>query len=651
MTEDFKTKLLEYFTGNFTEGTTPYTYYQSDIETNVNNLYSTLSSEIGNQYTGEFFMTGVLQAKTPGNVESNIHIMYGYSVGSTLHPHDFGFIVLIDDNFNILEILTQFSSGVVFGEFNCLNVDEDGYLYGIETKYNDTQKRFIMLNNPAIKLPTESYQVKIRKTYNLPNEINSNSYNLIKKQVGGANYLMVGLASGKPTATNLEIIVGASNNWTTYNYGGIQTFTTTYCLDVYAIWTGGLYFDIIGETYINSNVEVSRFYLNGSIIDYSDYEISYNNSEVFNITGKYGNNQEAIIGVITSDYSTYMKHEIIVYIPGTGDPPTTIYSKTGGYYGTNASMNDIQVNGLNIYYSEMIQTGVGTYNCEVGRIIMNGSNVSTLETFNQIATSGDRYFYNYLFVTKENNLYTFNMQVENTAYIVKQEFNLNDYNSGAVDNTKYFIPKSSNLFNGNELILSKELYNLTINDNVTVATVEIPNMKLNSDTINGENLVGSTYQNLVEAEVEFTKNQYEVVDVNFINTIGIQNKNNETIQEVEGQNRLNDSISQTTDYSSAKMTKYRINYADETNEIYTNTWYLVKNYYQTFLNITPNKEISNIEFISEDEQTIYTTIYPVLEVGKTYTITQDVYIAPKQLIEQLYYNDEEIYYNNNKIYY
>ena len=80
-----------------------------------------------------------------------------------------------------------------------------------------------MLNNPAIKLPTESYQVKIRKTYNLPNEINSNSYNLIKKQVGGANYLMVGLSSGKPTATNLEIIVGASNNWTTYNYGGNQT--------------------------------------------------------------------------------------------------------------------------------------------------------------------------------------------------------------------------------------------------------------------------------------------------------------------------------------------------------------------------------------------------------------------------------------------
>ena len=51
MTEDFKDKLLKYFTGNFVEGTTAYTFYQSDMSENINNLYNTLSSEIGNQYT------------------------------------------------------------------------------------------------------------------------------------------------------------------------------------------------------------------------------------------------------------------------------------------------------------------------------------------------------------------------------------------------------------------------------------------------------------------------------------------------------------------------------------------------------------------------------------------------------------------------
>jgi hypothetical protein len=174
-------------------------------------------------------------------------------------------------------------------------------------------------------------------------------------------------------------------------------------------------------------------------------------------------------------------------------------------------------------------------------------------------------------------------------------------------------------------------------------------MKLNSDTINGENLIGTTYQNLVEAEVEFTKNQYEVVDVNFINTLGIQNKNNETIQETEGQNRLNDSISQTIDYEDARMTRYRINYQDGTTLTNSNTWLLIANYYTTDLTITVSKEISSIDFISEDENTIYTTIYPVLEVGKTYKISQDVYIAPKQSLEQVYYNTDEVYYNNDKI--
>ena len=188
MTEDFKTKLLEYFTGNFTEGTTPYTYYQSDVESNINNLYQTLSSELGNQYTGEFEITGILNAKTPAG-DINIHILYGTSSGSTLHPHDFGFIVLIDDSFNVLDILTQYTSGVIIGNLQVLNVDEEGYLYGIETNYNSTQKRFIMLNNVALKLINENYYVKIRRTYNLPSEINGNNYNLINKQAGGAKYL------------------------------------------------------------------------------------------------------------------------------------------------------------------------------------------------------------------------------------------------------------------------------------------------------------------------------------------------------------------------------------------------------------------------------------------------------------------------------
>ena len=162
MTDEFKDKLLKYFTGNLQEGTTPYTFYQSDMSTNINNLYNTLSSEIGNQYTGGFDVTGVLQAKTTGDNNLNVYILYGTANGSTKHTYDFGYIVLIDEEFNIIDILTEYSSGVVIGPLDVLNVDENGYLYGIEKNYNDTQKRFIMLNNVALKLANENYQVKIQ---------------------------------------------------------------------------------------------------------------------------------------------------------------------------------------------------------------------------------------------------------------------------------------------------------------------------------------------------------------------------------------------------------------------------------------------------------------------------------------------------------
>lgn len=646
MTQDFKTKLLEYFTGNFQEGTTPYTYYQSAVETNINNLYQTLSSQIGNQYTGEFEITGALTAKTQSG-DINIHILYGTAVGSTLHPHDFGFIVLIDDSFNVLDIITQYSSGVIMGDFNVLNVDENGYLYGIETNYNSTQKRFIMLNNVALKLDNENYKVKIRRTYNLPSGINSNYYKFINKEANGSRYFFAGItyvnSIATPIGVLLEIIVGASNNWTTYNYTGSYTLTGTSLLDLRVTWTGGnLDFLILGK---DGNYACTFWmYQDGMYVN-----TMFISNDLFDLKGKFYADNSFIIGYITTDYSTYLDYTILGDRAGIS---SILSQERGSYFGTTtAATCDIQTDGINIYYLQAIQKNASDYNFKCGRIIIPSPyNYELIPTFQVTASSGARYYYNNLFITQENNLYTWYLQVENTCYKVIQSFNLNDYNNGAINNTKYFVPKSANLYNNSKIILSKNLYNLTVNDNVTTATVEISNMDLNNITINGENLIGNTYQNLVEANVTFTKNQYEVVDVNFINTIGIQNKNNETIQEIEGQNRLNNSISQATDYSSAKMTKYRINYADETTSINSCTWYLRTNYYNTLLSISVSKEISSIDFISQDENTVYTTIYPELEIGKTYKISQDVYIAPKILSEKLYYNTDEIYYNTDEVY-
>ena len=649
MTDEFKDKLLKYFTGNLQEGTTPYTFYQSDMSTNINNLYNTLSSEIGNQYTGGFDVTGVLQAKTTGDNNLNVYILYGTANGSTKHTYDFGYIVLIDEEFNIIDILTEYSSGVVIGPLDVLNVDENGYLYGIEKNYNDTQKRFIMLNNVALKLANENYQVKIRRAYNLPFATSGRYYGLVKKEPNGNKYLFAGTyyvsSISTPFAVELEIVVGSPNTWTWYEYSSAHTLSGAATLDLWATWTGGtLDFEILG---LDMNT-ICIFYKNSTAIDVNTYTFVTNDT-IYDISGKMYQKDYAFLGIITLNAPNYMEHFINVIEPGQSNL-INIYQKKGGYYGTTtAAASDIDINGLDIYYTEMIRDDDDNYNCESGRIIVNNG-YELIPTINVTALSGPRYYFNRLFVTKQNNLYIWYLQVENYVYMIKETFNLTDYNLVNIDNSKFFIPKTANLYDNHDIIYSKNLYNVAINDNITTSTVEISNLELNNLSIESENLVGSTYENLVEAGVEFTKNQYEIVDINFINTLNIQNKNNETIQEIDGQNRLNNSISSTADYLNAKMTKIRINFKNNTSVTKNIQWYKRGNYYNTVFTLGYILNIKNVEIISEDEQTTYMTIDREFPNGHQYIVSQDVYIAPKLPAQQVYYNTDEVYYNTDEVY-
>ena len=96
----------------------------------------------------------------------------------------------------------------------------------------------------------------------------------------------------------------------------------------------------------------------------------------------------------------------------------------------------------------------------------------------------------------------------------------------------------------------------------------------------------------------------------------------------EGASRLNSSISRDKDYNNAKMTKYRVNYIDNTSVI--GDLEIVSQGTSATLRVRfkvkPTTQVRNIEFISNDEQSVYNTITPTLEVGKRYKITQLVHI-------------------------
>ena len=189
-------------------------------------------------------------------------------------------------------------------------------------------------------------------------------------------------------------------------------------------------------------------------------------------------------------------------------------------------------------------------------------------------------------------------------------------------------------------LFARNLYNRVINDNVTVATVEIPNTLMNYNLgvayeIAQQKLFSETNQELVDNTLDIDKNIYETVDINFYNTITMKNNNNpiNPIMNLAGAIRINKGISRDMDYNNSQATKIRINYDDNTNytiAIDPATQITINNNIATYsfvIYAPTGKNITNLEILSYDENTVYTTITGNFTQGKYYTITQDVYIS------------------------
>ena len=123
-------------------------------------------------------------------------------------------------------------------------------------------------------------------------------------------------------------------------------------------------------------------------------------------------------------------------------------------------------------------------------------------------------------------------------------------------------------------------------------------------------------------DINTTKNKYEELNINVINKFNMIN--NDGTENIDGASDLVKYMVQAN--QNAAITKYRINYEDNTNEIK----------FVELGNSNPSnatikllfyvpKKIKNIELISNNENTIYQTIdTSSLETSKYYLISQRV---------------------------
>ena len=618
MTNDFKEQLLNYLTGNIQEGTPPLepTHY-IEKETLVNNLYTNITNQLN---SNNFEIVNVIQSKTNSNIVIN---------GKNSNNNN-SFLIVTDKNFNILAYFDEFSSGVSFRMFTGFNIDENGYFYTIESD-NGLQlnnKRFLMLNNIAVPNANGEYQVKIRKSYIVPNTsvLYNNSIQGLYKAVGQSIYVILNANdNANRYLTKLTINVGASNDWQDNAINGVVGNDQILSVDS----EGNILFKTINtgipnETY-TYNIDIYT-YKNGAETTETISDTIINGTNMWRIKAKFLNINEAYIGYKTSDTGNTNTEYIIGHLNIETKALTKVFSTQNVYSAIATDTNFLMFykvdNEMLFKFNVITNNTTNEFNIIVGRLI-GTEEQSTLVASGIIPLTTNVDFF---IVVKTFNLYQYLSQYNDNAYSTKEIYQSNGYNGDSYIDTNCLIPNISYLYGNSKLIYARTLYNKQVNGNTTTSTVEVPYNYLNEISIQPKQLLGQTNMMLNNDTNPITKNIYETLDINFINTITMQDNDNSI--NLNGATRLNASATSTNDYSNAQIGYYRLNYTDGTSEdfkINPSEYTSIDEYSGTYnFAVYVKKTLNNINILSNDKTTVYATLNLVLEVDKYYKITQNV---------------------------
>ena len=626
MSEDYKENLLKYFVGDLAQ----------EVGANVpqfNQEVETINKNINDDIIDKLTSSQNASTVTPlGRIYSeqyNGYLIYGFYTDTS--SNNFGFIYLIDDELNELQMITTFASGTKLFPLTALKQDENGNIYGLSyTVGADTPtSRVLLFNNIfASGLKTGVYSAVLRNDYIVPNnyvQIPYNQNRIIKSPESATYYLV--LRDGSNTRfIKFVINVGSSNEWTTATLTG-KFFTSRF----------DMFLDKSGDD------EVLHFYGidNSSPSVYYEYEIKNTT-----VTQKHNITLEGT--AIWNDTQVFVKdiNHIYLYCDYTTLGYCKIYQVVGNTLSTikriDLSLVDgsykyafgtlFELNGGTFFFEKHPTTTANQYTARLTYINENNGyydyEVATYtgtNPFNNIYRYVDFYF------SKVYNLCKIFVPIYSTPHsTIKMTFDFNElnYNGSRYSNTNMLKPVKSVLADENDkMLFARNLYNRTINGNTTVSTLNIPNTNLNNIQIPQQVLIGATNYHLQNGMDVITKNIYEELNINFLSTIYMTNENDpqNIIYNQIGANRVNDSSSNTNDYQNAKVSKVRINMGRD-EKVFSIKFYPLKNYYYTFFGVYVADEIDSIEFISEDESTVYNTITGDFKIGKIYTIRQCVTI-------------------------
>ena len=655
MTEDYKKNLIDYVTNLINEEQPK----QQDFNiTNINGIEYTSSewqSIIENFRLQNVAINGILEDE-----KYDIFIMYG-GYQEQAGENSKGFLIYLDKNGKPIKVLKLNTRGFQFLKYD----DETNRIYGtvgnratnLLAENNDTY--FVYYNNLFIvETPIQTYSYKI---WNKTGSDGASNFMTreITKDPSGANYLIFGsmyLGTFSPKVLELKINVGQSNELKSWTFNDMYQYYASYgwysngtphfkiiCLNIssspYCFALAQDNGDNITYTNLECDTEINSrltFYIRPNYININENLIYFGYNARWSQDSDTTNNECTLYKYNGQEIETIYKTPITQSvrnsegIPMSNLPMLNIIKDDDNSiyvlrYISDEDENYTRVSLLNLTRNPVVENDnwvdIGTYDY-VYRANILSQEAFSRRNFNIVNIFSFSSFFKTSFGSPTGSINGFQVNIQNLTPI-------NGYNGQPYQNANVLVPKYVNLYSNNMLIFSRNLYNVSKQNNMTMSSVEIPNYYLNDATITQNDLISETNLELVNDTTNWTKNIYETVDINFLNTISVIDEDTNTPY-LESAIKLNNATVDGGDanYTNTPCNKARINYTDNTTKIISVNWSSIDDTHkETLITFYVDKKINSIDLISNDETTIYLNIPLEVEENKTYTISQKIRIG------------------------
>ena len=651
MTNENKTNILNYVVGDYQP--TPSSneeVFLEEINSNRNAWVDFLPNGWNN-----FRFEGMV---APNETTTSLGVLYGGYLD--FENNVYGIIILFNQDFIPIKAIYEYDSGTKLRYIQYMKQAEDGTFYFIDdTAFTFTQhqqaitsqKRFVMVNNFTLE-NNGNYFVRLRTSYILSgNYVNFYCKNMYKDP-NSSHYIFFGASvkNASPYSIrnikiwSLKINVGEANEWTMYAndtdrvFGSaIATFDSDSNVQYRSLITNNLNStnDIMlySKTYTGTATSSTLITFN----DYKPYidEDNYKKQSVFldydNVYFVQNNQRWGNTGTVRPKYIGLYKYDF------TSSQLTTIFEKYLGDY-DYCNLEGIYIDKCNTDIYVQYNNNIDTSGTEAKadyyfqRLVNNIWNPILVEKQQFYIFSQRTIFVKSNYNLLQCFLYSANpRQASWFQHLIKEDYNSLNYNSTEYNDYNSMTGTKGEIYSNGSLVFARNLYNRTQWNNTTTSTVQIPSSYLNNMTLQPKKLLSYTNNIVNNDTTDLTKNVYESVLLNFVNSITVVDEDTEALYPNDA-TYINTNINTGTKTNSdnTKIGKVRINFegGEQIQEI---SWVDISTDQtiakQTQFTIYVSSALTSIDFINEEETFTYLTKeYSNLELNKYYTITQKIRI-------------------------